>query len=119
MKMTELRYTMRGDYKLPMLSLPQQKEVFHGRYATMRKKYLKEQRKILYYNLLTNCKLDEHLAEIEQTATELEEKLTKEMAEKLGLNEELKATDILTWVQMTNNIRHSVRETVRATVIYA
>ena len=117
--MTELNYTMQGDYRIPELKLPEQKEKFLGRYAMMRKKYLREQKKVLYYNLLTTCRLDEHLAEIEQRAVELEEKLTKEMSKKLGLNEILKAKDILTWVQMTNNIRHSVRETVRATVIYA
>ena len=82
--MNELTYTMQGDSRLPSLELPKQPEAPMGRYSRMRAKYLKENRKVLYYNLLTSCKLSEHLTQNEQTATEVEERLTKEMAVKDG-----------------------------------
>ena len=77
--MNELTYTMVGDYKLPTLKMPEQPEVSMGRYARMRAKYLKANRKVLYYNLLTSCTLNKHLNETEQRASELEEQLTKQM----------------------------------------
>ena len=69
--MNELTYTMQGDYNLPDLTMPEQPEVTLGRYAQMRRKFLKEHHKIRYYNLLTSCTLTQHLAETEQTALPL------------------------------------------------
>ena len=117
--MSELTYTMQGDYNLPDLKLPEQPAIQMGRYALMRKKYLKERRRILFYNLLTSCKLNEHLSEIEQRATEMEERLVKEMAAKEGLTEQMKASDMMTWVRRMNNIRNSAQEVVKAEVIFA
>ena len=117
--MSELTYTMQGDYNLPDLTLPEQPEVSLGRYAQMRRKFLKENHRVLYYNLLTKCKLTEHLAETEQRATEMEETLLKQMAAKEGLTESLKATDMMTWVQKMNNLRNRVQEIVRTEVIFA
>ena len=65
-------HTMQGDYNLPDLTMPQQPEVTLGRYAQMRRKFLREHHKIRYYNLLTNCTLTQHLAETEQTAMKLD-----------------------------------------------
>ena len=117
--MNELTYTMQGDYRLPNLELPKQPEAPMGRYSRMRAKYLKENRKVLYYNLLTSCKLSEHLTQIEQTATEMEERLTKEMAVKEGLTESLKATDMMSWVRKMNNLKSRVQEIVMKEVIFA
>ena len=117
--MTELTYTMQGDYRLPNLTLPEQPEAPTGHFSRMRAKYLKENRKVLYYNLLTSCKLNEHLTEVEQTATELTERLTKELQEKEGVTESLKATDMMSWVRQMNNIRSRVQETVLKQVVYA
>ncbi|MEE0898483.1 MAG: TnpV protein [Acutalibacteraceae bacterium] len=110
---------MQGDYRLPDLTLPEQPEAPMGRFAQLRAKYLKENRKVLYYNLLTSCKLNEHLTEVEQTATELTERLTKEVQEKEGVTESLKATDMMSWVRQMNNIRSRVQETVLKQVVYA
>lgn len=85
--MNELTYTMQGDYNLPDLTMPEQPEVTLGRYAQMRRKFLKEHHKIWYYNLLTSCTLTQHLAETEQTALRLEETLIKQMAAQEGLTE--------------------------------
>ena len=88
--MNEITYTMVGDYNLPNLTLPQQSEVTLGKWSRMRRTYLKQHHKILYYNLLTKGTLTQHLAEVQQRATELEETLVKQMAQKEGLTEQMK-----------------------------
>lgn len=112
-------YTMQGDYNLPDLTMPEQPEVTLGRYAQMRRKFLKEHHKIRYYNLLTSCTLTQHLAELEQTAMKLEETLMKQMAAQEGLTESLKAADMMKWVQGMNNLRNRVQEIVKAEIIFA
>ena len=106
-------------YLLPNLTLPEQPKVELGQYAQMRRKYLYRQRRILYTNLLTKGKLTEHLAETEQRALEMEERLLKQMAAQEGVTEKLKAADPLKWTRLMNNLRHSVQEIVQAEVIYA
>ena len=117
--MTELTYTRQGDYELPNLTLPEQPEVTLGRYAQMRRKYLKENHRIVYYNLLTSCKMTEHLAQVEQRATEMEESLVTQMAKAEGVTEKLKASDMMAWVRRMNNIRNRAQEIVQAEVIFA
>ncbi len=117
--MSNLTYTMQGDYNLPNLTVPEQPEVPMGQFAQKRAKFLKENHKVLYFNLLTSCTLNQHLAETEQTATEMQDRLIKEMAAKEGVTEELKATDMMKWVQMMNNIRSRVTEIVLKEVIFA
>ena len=117
--MNEIRYTMQGDYQLPNLTMPEQPEVSLGRYAQMRRKFLKEYHKVRYYNLLTSCTLTEHLAETEQRALTMEETLTKQMAAKEGITESLKAADMMSWVRKMNNLKNRVQEIVKAEVIFA
>ncbi|NBK79578.1 TnpV protein [bacterium D16-76] len=117
--MSEITYTMQGDYQLPNLKLPEQRSVVLGKYASLRRKYLKEHHRVLYYNLLTSCKLEEHLAEVEQRATSMEEILVQQMAEKQGVTERLKAEDMMAWVRKMNNLRNSAQEIVLAEVVYA
>ena len=119
LKMNELTYTMQGDYNLPDLTMPKQPEVTLGRYAQMRRKFLREHHKIRYYNLLTSCTLTQHLAETEQTAMKLEETLMKQMTAQEGLTESLKAADMMKWVQGMNNLRNRVQEIVKAEIIFA
>ena len=112
-------YTMQGDYYLPNLTLPPEEERPIGVWAHRRREYLKQHRKILYYNLLTKGTLTQHLAEVQQRATEMEETLVRQMAQKEGLTEELKATDMMKWVRLMNNLRNSAQEVVKAEVIFA
>lgn len=105
--MTELTYTMQGDYNLPNLTMPEQPEAMTGRYAQMRKKYLKEHHRVLYYNLLTSCKLTAHLNEVQQRATEMEETLVKQMAQTQGVTEKLKAEDAVKSIVSTNHPLYS------------
>lgn len=112
-------YTQTGDYLLPDLSLPAEKEPGNiGVWALRHKRYLKQHHKVLYYNLLTTGKLHSHLADIEEQAQQLFLRLVKELAEKEGVTEQLKSTDQMAWVRRMNNIRNRATETVNIEVIY-
>ncbi|WP_407385338.1 TnpV protein [Ruminococcus sp.] len=116
--MTEITYTRQGDYNLPDLTLPDQPQVELGMYAQLRRRFLKEQHRVLYYNLLTKCKLTQHLHDIEQTAMKMENNIIRRMAQQQGVTEQLKAQNQLLWVGLMNNILQSARETVMNEVIY-
>jgi hypothetical protein len=112
-------YTKQGDYLLPNLTLPAEKETGNiGIWATRHKRYLKQYHKVLYYNLLTSGKMNSYLDDIEQQAQHLFLQLVKEFAKKENITEELKAADILLWVQKTNNIRSRATEIVNNEVVY-
>lgn len=117
-KGTGISYTRQGDYFLPDLILPKQEHFFLGRYAMLRKTYLKSHRRVLYANLLTSCKLNEHLHEVDIRATEMVEQIVKAMAEADGTDEHLKATNQLRWVGLMNNYRHCAEELVFRDVVY-
>lgn len=111
-------YTMQGDYRLPDVSLPPEEERPIGVWGQRRLRYLKQHHKVLYYNLLTSGKLYSHLADTEEQAQELFSRLVKELAEKEGVTEQLKATDQMKWVQKMNNIRNRAMEIVNAKIIF-
>ena len=112
-------YTQVGDYMLPdLLPAEEEKEANIGVWAMRHKRYLKQNHKVLYYNLLTSGKLNSHLADIEQQAQNLFLRLVKDLAEKENVTEELKATDMMLWVQKMNNIRNRATEIVNADIIY-
>ena len=112
-------YTQTGDYLLPDLSLPAEKEPGNvGVWALRHKRYLKQHHKVLYYNLLTFGKLDSYLADIEEQAQQLFLRLVKEYAEKEAVTEQLKAADPMVWVRQMNNIRNRATEIVNNEVIY-
>ena len=115
----ELTYRMEGDYKVPNLAVPEEGQVVLGKYALLRKNYLKQHRRILFVNLLTSGKLNEHLTEIEQTAQERMELITRQMAVAQGVTEQMKAENQMQWVGLMNNIRHSAEETILAELIYS
>ena len=106
-------YTQTGDYLLPDLSLPAEKETGNiGVWALRHKRYLKQHHKVLYYNLLTSGKLHSHLADIEEQAQQLFLRLVKELAEKEGVTEQLKSDDQIAWVRQMNNIRSRAIEVI-------
>lgn len=117
--MTNLNYTMQNGYNLPNLILPPQPEVTLGKYGRMRRKYLEEHRKVFFLNLLTSCTLNEHLLEIQETATQRMEQLTQQMAKTEDVTESLKASDPMRWTGLMNNIRHRAEETVLAELVYS
>ena len=89
------------------------------KYGRMRERYLREYKKVLYYNLLTSGKLYEHLAEIDTSACNMAEYLIKEMARKQGVTEQLKAEDMMRWVGLMNNIRAYADEIVLNDIVYS
>ena len=105
---------------LPDLSLPaEEKTQAHiGVWALRHKRYLKQNHKVLYYNLLTSGKLKNYLADIEQQAQCLFSRLVKELAEKENVTEALKAENQMLWVQKMNNIRNRATEIVNAEIVY-
>lgn len=112
-------YTQQGDYLLPNLALPAEKETGNiGVWALRHKRYLKQHHKVLYYNLLTSGKLHSHLADTEEQAQQLFLRLVKEYAEKEGVTEQLKSADPMKWVRKMNNIRNRAAEMVNIEVIY-
>ena len=118
---TGISYTLTadGNYYLPAFALPEEQHYSIGRFGLMRKLYLKNHRKVLFFNLLTAGKLNEHLSEIDQTARDRMEFLTKQMAEQEGVTEQLKAENQMLWVQSMNNIRNRIEEIIREELIYS
>lgn len=111
-------YTMQGDCHLPNLTVPAEEKRPIDIYGQRRLRYLKQHRKVLYYNLLTSDKLHFHLADTEEQAQQLFSRLVRGLAEKEGVTEQLKATDQMKWVQRMNNIRERVTETVYTDVVF-
>ena len=112
-------YTQVGDYMLPdLLPAEEEKEANIGVWGMRHKRYLKQNHKVLYYNLLTSGKLNSYLVDIEQQAQDLFSRLVKDLAEKENVTENLKATDQMLWVQKMNNIRNRATKIVNADIIY-
>ena len=112
-------YTRVGDYYLPNLKLPEEeKQANIGVWGMRHKRFLKENHRVLYANLMTSGKLVAYLDDIEQQATAMFLRLVKELAEKENVTEELKAADQMLWVQKMNKIRNRATEIVNAELIY-
>ena len=112
-------YTQAGDYMLPdLLPAEEEKEANIGVWAMRHKRYLKQNHKVFYYNLLTSGKLNSYLADIEQQAQQLFLRLVKQMAEREGVTEKLKADNQMAWVARMNDIRSRATEVVNTDLIY-
>ena len=115
---TGISYTLQGDYYLPNLALPDEEEQPIGLWGQRHLRYIKQHRKVLYLNLLTNGKLYGHLADIDKQAEDVLSRLVKQMAEREGVTEKLKADNQMDWVARMNNIRSRATETVNHDIIY-
>lgn len=112
-------YTQVGDYMLPyLLPAEEEKEANIGVWAMRHKRYLKQNHKVRYYNLLTSGNLNSYLVDIEQKAQQLFLRLVKDLAEKENVTEKFKADDMMLWVQKMNNIRNCATEIVNNKLIY-
>ena len=114
----KITYTQQGDYLLSDLKLPEQPKVEIGIFGKRHLRYLEHNRKILYTNLLTKGKLTAHLAEIDKLAEDMFFRLVKQIAEREGVTEQLKAKDQMQWVRKMNNIRNRAEEIVNNEMIY-
>ena len=112
-----LWYELQGDYYIPCLALDEEDTRPIRRWGRKHLRYIKEHRPVLYTVLLLGGKLSGHLAEIDVRATEMYDLLMKQLAEKEGINEQLKSKDPMAWVGAMNNIRNAVEEIVHAEII--
>ena len=118
-KSNGLWYELQGDYYIPCLTVPVEEDKPIGIWGQRHLRYIKQERKALYIELLTSGKLNAYLANINEQATEQMLLLTKQMAECEGVTEQFKEPDQMLWVQRMNNIRHRTMEFVNHELIYA
>ena len=112
-------YVRQGDYDLPCLSLPTEKEDKSiGVWGQRHLRYIRQYKRIFYTNLLTSGKLNSYLADIDEQAKDLFFRLVKQVAECEGVTEQLKAENQMKWVGRMNNIRSRVAEIVNAELIF-
>ena len=102
---------------VPNVELPEQKPI--GKYGRMHLDYLKQHRRGRYSALLGEGRLNAYLSEIDEQAHKMLTSLTAELAKAQGIDEHLKATDQMRWVQMMKNVRSSAEETVMRELILA
>ena len=114
-----LWYEKQGDYYLPCLSLPEEESKPVGIWGQRHLRFIKQHKRAFYSNLLTSCKLNSYLADIDEQAKEMFSRLVKQLAEKENVTEELKATDQMEWVRRMNSIRNRATEIVNQEVVYA
>ncbi len=109
---TGIAYTLQGDYYIPDLKVDESEERLVGIFGQMHGRYLQENKKAVYYTMLIDGTLGDHLADIDKQAQEMFRKLVDEMAVKENVDEQLKAEDMMAWVRKMNNIRARAREVV-------
>ena len=105
-----IEYVRNGDYYIPNLTVPDDKVYNIGKYGKMHAKFVKENRPTVYSMKMLNGTWLAYLEEIDTSATEMVDRLIKNMAVKQGITEELKAKNQMAWVGAMNNIRHSAEE---------
>ena len=114
-----LWYELQGDYYIPCLKLPEEEQQSIGVWGQRHLRYIKQNSKVLYLNLLTSGKLNGYLADIDKQAEDMLSRLVNQMAECEGVTEQLKADNQMQWVGLMNNIRQTATEIVNAELIYA
>ena len=112
-------YELQGDYYIPCLILPAEKEQPIGLWGQRHLRYLKEYHRNTYTTLLTSGRLNTYLADIDKQAQERMERLTEQMKRVQGITEQLKAENALEWTQRMNNIRACAKEIVEKEIIFA
>lgn len=114
---TGINYTLQGDYYLPDLALPAEEQQPIGIWGQRHLRHIKQNRRVLYINLLTSGKLNSYLADINRQAEEMFSRLVKQMAEYEGVTEQLKADNQMAWVGRMNDIRSRATEIVNNDLI--
>ena len=116
---TKITYTQQGDFLLPDLKLPEQPKVEIGIFGKRHLRYFDRNRKILYTNMLTKGKLTAYLADIDEQAENMFDQLVRQLAEREGVTEQLKANNQMLWVKKMNSIRNRAEEIVNHELIYS
>ena len=115
---TGISYTLQGDYYLPDLALPEQEDKPIGLWGQRHLRYIKQYHKVRYTNLLTSGKLNGYLADIDKQAEDMFFRLVKQIAEREGVTEQLKADNQMGWIAQMNNICSRATEIVNHDIIY-
>lgn len=113
-----LWYELQGDYYIPCLVLDEPDTPPIGMWGRRHLSYLRERRPVLHTSLVLSGKLHSYLAEVDNRAAEMLDRLVKQMAAQQGITEQLKAQDQMAWVQRMNNIRNAAEEIILQEVIY-
>ena len=113
-----LWYALQGDYYLPCLKLPEEETAHIGTWGQRHRRYLKSHRRALYTSLLTSGKLNDYLADLNEQAEAMFSRLVKQLSEKEGVTEGLKAENQMLWVQRMNNVHSAAMEIVSSELIY-
>ena len=113
-----IKYELRGEQYYPMLEISKKTNYEIGKYGHLHLEFIKKHRRGTYSTLLTEGRLNEHLHTIDEQAHEQIDLHIKQMAERMGVTEELKASDPMCWVQMMNNVKASAEEFVLKEVVY-
>ena len=113
-----LWYELQGDYYIPCLALSDEEQMEIGVWGQRHLRYIKQNYKVRYVNLLTSDKLNVYLADIDKQAEDMFFRLVKQMAEREGVTEQLKADNQMEWVALINNIRSRATEIVNHDIIY-
>lgn len=116
-KSNGIDYTLVGEVYLPnLISTETNYEI--GIWGQKHLDYIKHHCKAFYLNLKTSCKLNSYLHDVDIRATEMYDRLVKQLKEQQGITEQLKATDMMSWVQAMNNITNQAREIVNNEIIF-
>ncbi len=113
-----LWYELHGDYYLPCLVIPEEEVHTIRIWGRKHQQYLREYRPIIYSDLVLSGRLYSYLADIDTQARNKLNLIVKQLAEKEGINECLKAQDQLAWVRAMNNIRNRAEEIILKELIY-
>ena len=114
---TGISYTLIGDVYIPnLVSTDTNYEI--GYWGRKHKEYIRQYKPAFYTTLLTQCKLNSYLHDVDVRATEMYDTIVKQLAKQEGVTEKLKATDMMLWIQKMNNIRNRAMEIVNAELIY-
>ena len=115
----ELGYVKIGDYYIPALKANEEPEEALTKWGLMRRNFLKEHRRGICSGMMIEGKLKEHCLAIQQQVEERINVIVEQMARAQGIDERLKASDQMQWVQMMNNIRVCAEESVLKELIYS
>ncbi|MGN0114025.1 MAG: TnpV protein [Acutalibacteraceae bacterium] len=118
-KSNGLWYELQGDYYLPCLKLPEEEQVHIGIWGQRHLRYIKQNRKVLYLNLLTIGRLNGYLAELDKQAVAMFSRLVKQMAKREGVTEQQKVKNQMEWIAQMNNIRNRATEIVNTDLIFS
>ena len=118
--MEKITYHQEGDYLIPNLIMDNSGEDYHiGKYGRLRLNYIKEYKRGLYTELMINGTLSKHLADIERATIKRIDLIINQLAKSENIDEELKSSNQLAWIQAMNNIKNRAEEIVYNEIIYA